>query len=88
MEVDQKLAELKPFDPLIFYNLSCSYSLIKDIEKSFDALRTAVKYGYRDFDYMRVDSDLNNLRQDSRFEQFLAEVKSQKKAVVEKKADG
>lgn len=79
LEIDRKLAELKPFDPLVFYNLSCSYSLLHELEKSFEALRRAVKYGYKDFTYMEGDSDLINLRQDNRFQQFLAEVKQGKK---------
>ena|SRR3989338_315172 len=82
LEVDQKLAELKPFDPIIFYNLSCSYSLLNDLENSFKALKRAVKYGYRDFAYMECDTDLNNLRRDDRFQKFLTEVKQNKKVKV------
>ena len=75
LEIDQKLSRLKPRDPVVFYNLACSYSLIHDIDKSLETIKRAIQYGYDDFDYLESDGDLHNLRQDDRFKQFFSKVK-------------
>ncbi len=74
--VDQKLARLRPEDPIVHYNLACSYSLLQDIDKAFEALQKAVEKGYCDVDYMLKDRDLANLRQDKRFKQYIEKLKS------------
>lgn len=73
--IDQRLAKLKPDDPVVFYNLACDYSLLNQIEKSLSCLKQALSLGYNDFDYMQKDSDLNNLRRDPRYKQLLFKVK-------------
>ena len=72
---DERLARLKPHDPIVFYNLACSYSLVGDIEKSFKAIKRAVECGYTDFHHLEADGDLSNLRQDKRFQEYLIHVK-------------
>jgi tetratricopeptide (TPR) repeat protein len=66
--VDQRLARLCPENPLVFYNLACSYSLMKSIDEAFAALDRAVQLGYNDARWLAKDPDLENLRHDSRFE--------------------
>ncbi len=78
LEVDEKLSRLRPEDPLVFYNLACSYSLVKEVEKSIEAIKTAINNGYGDFDYLEQDKDLDNIRQDERFQQCLSRLKPQK----------
>ena len=73
LKVDQKLAKLKPKDPVVFYNLACSYSLLKELDVSLEALRKAIKLGYDDFSYMQKDLDLENLRQDKRYKTLFIE---------------
>ena len=63
LNVDRRLARLCPSDPLVHYNLACSFSLTKEFRKAANALRKAIHYGYRDFDHLRKDSDLEPLRQ-------------------------
>ncbi len=75
LEVDKKLSILKPEDPIIFYNLACSFSLLRDIEKSLDALQKAVLLGYDDFVYMQKDTDLDNVRSDVRFKEKILKFK-------------
>ena len=75
LAADEKLARLKPRDPIVFYNLACSYSLVGDVEKSFRAIKRAVEFGYADFHHLEADGDLTNLRQDSRFQEYLLHVK-------------
>lgn len=67
LALDIKLSEIKPNDPIVLYNLSCSYSLMKMIDESLNALERAIICGYRDFRFMDNDRDLNNLKKDSRY---------------------
>src|SRR5687768_11999983 len=49
LSVDERLAELEPQNPLVFYNLACSYALLDRCETAADALERALRLGYRDF---------------------------------------
>ena len=62
LEIDKRVAELKDDDPTVFYNLSCSYSLLGSIDKAIEALKKAIKLGYRDFKWLEQDPDQENLR--------------------------
>ena len=63
LQVDRRLARLCPEDPLVHYNLACSFSLTEEFRKAAHALRKALRSGYRDFEHLRRDSDLEPLRQ-------------------------
>jgi Flp pilus assembly protein TadD len=73
LQVDRRLVQLRPSDPLAHYNLACSYALLKRPEQALKTLRRAVELGYRDFRYMREDRDLDSIRHDPRFRQLLRE---------------
>ena len=80
LQVDRRLARLCPEDPLVHYNLACSFSLTEEFRKSAHALRKAIQRGYRDFDHLRRDSDLEPLRQTDLFaaiEQGIAELEAE-----------
>lgn len=77
LDVDQRLARLRPHDPLAHYNLACSLALLKRIDAALKALRRAVELGYRDFQYMRKDKDLDSLRGDPRYRQLMREFEKQ-----------
>ncbi|MCK4908595.1 MAG: redoxin domain-containing protein [Planctomycetes bacterium] len=53
--------------PNIWYNLACAYSRCQKIDDAFNALKKAVDLGYKDFDWMKKDEDLENIRKDKRF---------------------
>jgi len=67
LAVDRRFVALRPRDPIAFYNLACSYALLKQLTRAFAALRKSIELGYRDFDYMQLDMDLENLRKDPRW---------------------
>ena len=69
--VDQKLSKLCPEDPVVFYNLACSWALIGETDEAFLALKTAVERGYDDVQYLNSDPDLRTLRSDPRYEEIL-----------------
>jgi tetratricopeptide (TPR) repeat protein len=73
LQIDRRLARLRPGDPLVHYNLACSYSLLKRADLSIQTLRRAIELGYSDFRYMREDHDLDFIRHDPRFRQLLRE---------------
>ncbi len=73
LQIDKRLVQLRPTDPLAHYNLACSYALLKRTDHAIKTLRRAVELGYRDFRYMREDRDLDSIRQDPRFRALLRE---------------
>ena len=62
LQVDERLSRLKPVDPLVFYNLACSYSLNGEFDHAAVALERALALGYRDFAWLAKDPDLRPLR--------------------------
>ena len=63
LKVDERLARLRPDDALVFYNLACSYSLTEQFDRAMLALEKALNLGYRDFNWLARDPDLDKLRQ-------------------------
>jgi len=76
LEIDKKLSRLRSDDPIILYNLSCSYSLVNDVDRAYYFIKKAIKYGYCDFAHMERDHDLDNLRKDSRFRRYYSRLKN------------
>ena len=63
LKVDERLSRLEPRNPLVFYNLACSYSLIGQVDEAAHALNKALALGYRDFKWLLAkDPDLRTLR--------------------------
>jgi tetratricopeptide (TPR) repeat protein len=76
LELDRRLAELRPDDPVIQYNLACSLSLKADVPAAFKAMKRAVENGYQDFAHLEKDQDLLNLWSDPGFQDYYREVKN------------
>src|SRR5262252_7775494 len=62
LKVDKRLSRLEPRNPLVFYNLACSYSLNKELDRAAAALDKALGLGYNDFKWLAKDPDLRPLR--------------------------
>ena len=62
LKVDEQLSQLRPSDPLVQYNLACSYSLTGNFNQAVAALEKALNLGYRDFKWLAQDPDLSDLR--------------------------
>jgi tetratricopeptide (TPR) repeat protein len=67
LKVDQQLSRLEPRNPLVYYNLACSYSLNSDFDLAAAALEKALALGYRDFKWLARDPDLRPLRKHPSF---------------------
>jgi tetratricopeptide (TPR) repeat protein len=78
LKVDERLARLQPEDPLVFYNLACSYSLTDQFERATLALERALQLGYRDFTWLARDPDLKKLRQQPAFNDIKAKIRQMK----------
>ncbi len=60
--VDKQLSRLEPANPLVLYNLACSYALNSEFFLAAAALEKALALGYRDFKWLARDPDLRCLR--------------------------
>jgi tetratricopeptide (TPR) repeat protein len=76
LKVDEQLAQLRPDDSLVQYNLACSYSLTGQFEQAVAALKKALGLGYRDFKWLSKDPDLDKLREHPLYEHIQAKVRS------------
>lgn len=79
LHVDERLARLEPLNPLVFYNLACSYSLTGEFHRAFFALKQAIDLGYRDFKWLLKDPDLKPLRADAAFQEIKEKIRQIKK---------
>lgn len=76
LETDQILVNLYPEDPCFYYNLACSHSLLGQVDEAIRILGHALELGYDNFKGLQDDPDLDNLREDPRYEDLLGEFES------------
>ena len=75
LRVDQRLATLRKDDPIVHYNLACSYALLRQADNAFASLDRAIGLGYNDVDYMNDDEDLGHVRSDPRYAEAAARMR-------------
>ena len=78
LEVDERLSRLQPDDPLVYYNLACSYSLNRQFDLAVAALEKALNLGYRDLNWLAKDPDLRQLRKHSLFQRIADKLRRMK----------
>lgn len=71
LQIDLRLAALQPRDPAVSYNLACSHALLGHVAEALLALRRALSAGFRDFQTLATDPDLESLRIRPEFAQVL-----------------
>lgn len=76
IRIDQRLARLHPEDPRVFYNLACGHALLRQLNRAVVALCQAIDAGYRDFEWMAQDPDLDNLRRNPLYRKVLVKIRS------------
>ena len=72
LAVDLDLVKALPGEALVHYNLACSLSLLQRLEAASGALELAIDLGYRDWNWLRRDPDLENIRKSP----FFARIKT------------
>jgi tetratricopeptide (TPR) repeat protein len=82
LEVDRQLSRLEPRNPLVFYNLACSYSLTGELDHAVVALEKALALGYRDFKWLARDPDLRQLRKHPRYRTIQDKIRKMKVNVL------
>lgn len=74
LEIDKRLAFLCQDDPIVHYNLACSYVLSGYTAKALTALKKSVRLGFEDLGHLRKDPDLNPLLEYAPFQKWLSTV--------------
>jgi tetratricopeptide (TPR) repeat protein len=82
LKVDLKLARLRPKDPLVHYNLACSFSLLRRLNESLGSLEKAIDLGYDDLIHLVNDSDLDSLKDDEVYKVLINKLKKSSKKFV------
>ncbi len=82
LDADLRLAKLRPKDPLVYYNLACSFSLMGRFDESLVSLEKAVDLGYDDLMYLINDGDLDSLRDEEGYKVLINKLKKSSKKFV------
>jgi len=67
----KKAKELKPDSANIRYNLASVHSLMGNTDYGLDELDAALSKGFNDYDSLRKDPDISNLRKSKEFQKIL-----------------
>ena len=68
---DRRLAAVLPTDPEVRYHLACSLAAVGKSEEAIRTLIEAVELGYRDFDHLESDPDLESLHEHRLYQALL-----------------
>ncbi|GJL77982.1 MAG: hypothetical protein NPINA01_09710 [Nitrospinaceae bacterium] len=68
------LETINASNPLLHYNLACYYSLTKQSKASLNSIKKAVDLGYKDFQEIEIDPDLENMRDDADFKAWFQSI--------------
>ena len=78
LKVDEQLAQMRPEDALVHYNLACSCSLTGNFNRALASLERSIELGYRDFKWLARDPDLAEVRRHPLYKNILARVRDLK----------
>ncbi len=67
----QKLRNFQPQNPSLYYNLACYYSLTNQLEFGALAIKKATQLGFTNFQTLKTDPDLENLKNDQAYGEWL-----------------
>jgi protein O-mannosyl-transferase len=67
----QKVITLLPENPGVYYNVACIYARQNKPEESVGWLKKAVEKGFNDWNHIKTDSDLDNIRTSSLYKEFV-----------------
>ena len=65
------LKKINPNHPLLHYNFACYYALTGSITLGLESLKKSISNGFNNFQLLKTDPDLRNLRSDSRFKEIV-----------------
>ena len=68
LEWAARVLEVDTDDALVLYNIACFYSLAGEVKPALEALERSYEAGLADPEWMEQDSDLDNLREEARYQ--------------------
>jgi Flp pilus assembly protein TadD len=71
LRMDRRLVKLQPDNATAHYTLACSLALSKRRSDALRSLRRAIDLGYKDYDWMSQDPDLESLQKSREFHDLL-----------------
>ncbi len=71
LRMDRRLVKLQPENATAHYNLACSLALSERRSDALRSLRRAIELGYKDYDWMSQDPDLEGLQKSKEFQALL-----------------
>lgn len=69
-----KAIEVRPDFPEVYYNIACIYSLKKNLDVAIEYLQKAIELGYDDYDLLKNETDLENIRNTEAFQQLIKDL--------------
>ena len=66
-----KILEYTPTNSNTLYNLACVLSLMGETKDALDYLEKSVSVGWEDFEHIKKDTDLDNIRAEVRYQQIM-----------------
>jgi adenylate cyclase len=79
----QRALEMDPDDSVLLYNVACNLAMLGEVEAALDYLERAIDHGVVSAAWMRNDSDLENVRANSRFTKMLSRLDEKQQNVCE-----
>ncbi|MEM2956663.1 MAG: tetratricopeptide repeat protein [Candidatus Pacearchaeota archaeon] len=71
----KKAEEINPNNPTVHYNFVALYSIQNQLDRSLDSLDRALELGFNNYDALRNDPDLNNVRRHPEFRKICEKYK-------------
>ncbi len=88
LEIDRRLSALCPDDPIVHYNLACSYCLTFRKKEALESLRRSIELGYRDLAHLVQDGDFALLHGDRSFHRLLERLGKGMRKTARRRAGG
>lgn len=66
----KKAEEINPKNATVYYNLVSLYSLQNQLDRALDSLDKSLELGFNNYDALRKDPDLNNVRKHPEFKKI------------------
>jgi tetratricopeptide (TPR) repeat protein len=71
LDVLQDMRKIEPENPTIYYNIACMYAKQNNVDKSVAWLKRSIEKGFNNWDLIKTDPDLVNIRKTSFIEELI-----------------
>ncbi|MDY6822262.1 MAG: tetratricopeptide repeat protein [Thermodesulfobacteriota bacterium] len=72
IDLFERLARVRPENPTVFYNLACLHARQQKTDSAISYLKQAVDKGYHDIETLKLDKDLQPVRETKEYQEILA----------------